>query len=260
MRGFQRLNPIQLQSGKKLYFASDFHLGAPTQKESLKKEKQIVKWLHKISSDASSIFLLGDLFDFWCEYKKVIPKGFIRFQGKIAELSDSGIPIHILKGNHDVWMAHYFRDELGVNIHENPISLEVNTKKFMMGHGDGLGKGNYIFKFLKIIVKSSLGKGLFSILHPNFGVSIAEFWSKISAEKSKEKDELFLGEKEHLFQYSKNIESKVHHDYYVFGHRHLPLEMSISESSTYFNLGEWSSEGHYLEFDGQQASLKHFPF
>ncbi|MBC6399405.1 MAG: UDP-2,3-diacylglucosamine diphosphatase [Ekhidna sp.] len=260
MKGFEHLISIELQAGKKLYFASDFHLGVPNREESLKREKQIVKWLDKISSDASSVFLLGDLFDFWFEYKKAIPKGFVRFQGKMAELSDSGIPIHILKGNHDMWMSDYFRDELGVNIHENPILLNVGERKFMIGHGDGLGKGNCTFKFFTAVFRSKPGRWLFSIIHPNLGVSMAQFWSKISAEKSKIKDKLFLGEKERLFQFSKNIELKTHHDYYIFGHRHLSLEMDISKSSTYFNLGEWFSEGHYLEFDGRQALLKHFPF
>jgi len=260
MKGFERLSSIELQSGKKLYFASDFHLGAPNREESFKREKQIVKWLDKISGDASSVFLLGDVFDFWFEYKKAIPKGFVRFQGKIAELCDDGIPIHILKGNHDVWMSDYFCEELGVTIHKNPLLLDAGTKKFMIGHGDGLGKGDFAFKFLKATSGSSPGRWLFSILHPNLGVSIAQFWSKISARRNRVRDKLFLGEKEHLFQFSKDIESNAHHDYYVFGHRHLPLEMDISESSTYFNLSGWFSEGHYLEFDGQQALLRHFPF
>jgi len=260
MKDIGRFRSIPFVSGKKVYFASDFHLGVPHVEESLKREKYIIKWLELIKRDASAIFLVGDLFDFWFEYSKVIPKGFVRFQGKIAELSDAGIEIHFCTGNHDLWVKDYFIQELGVTIHREPIQLEIGTKKFFISHGDGLGKGDSVFKVIRWVFRSGLAQWLFERLHPNFGVSIAQRWSKISRKKSHSKEEVPLGEKERLFQYCKSIEANSHHDFYVFGHRHLALEMRVSASSTYFNLGEWFDEGHYLEFDGNHAALKSFAY
>lgn len=258
MQEFERLGSIHLPKGKKIYFASDFHLGVPDHGESIKREKHIVKWLEHIKHDASAIFLVGDLFDFWFEYAKAVPKGFVRFQGKIAELADSGIDIHFFTGNHDLWMNDYFRLELGVSVHKNPMYLEINNKRILVGHGDGLGKGDSLFKVIKKVFKSKLANWLFARLHPNFGIALAETLSGISRKKSQPTDKVFLGENERLFEYCRSVEAKYHHDFYVFGHRHLTLEMKVSESSIYYNLGEWFSEGHYLEFDEQHASLKPF--
>ncbi len=256
---FDTAKPINgLKPGQKIYFASDFHLGSPNREESLKRELRIVQWLEQIKSDASAIFFVGDVFDFWFEYKEVVPKGFIRFQGKLAELSDSGIPLFLFAGNHDLWFSNYLTNELGIKIFGGPIQIDINEKRFLIGHGDGLGKGDYFYKALKKVFTASFAKWIFRLLHPDIGVKVALFWSNSSKERSKKKDETFKGDNEVLFKYCRELEQREHHDFYVFGHRHMPLEMELSESSTYFNLGEWMHSNTYLEFDGEKATLLHF--
>jgi UDP-2,3-diacylglucosamine hydrolase len=246
----------ELPSGKKIYFASDFHLGAPNDEESLKREKKIIRWLEHISIDASAIFLLGDVFDFWFEYSTTVPKGFIRFQGKLAELRDRGIPIFLFTGNHDLWMKGYFFKELDIPVIKNPITIQVNDRKLFIGHGDGLGPGDTYYKFIKAIFTNPICQWLFRWLHPDVGVKLAKYWSKKSSIDSS--DEKFEGENERLWKYCKKVNAQTHHDYYIFGHRHLPLELSVADNSTYFNLGEWVTQCNYLEFDGKQATLKAF--
>lgn len=259
MKGAKRISfSYQLELGKKLYFASDFHLGVPSFEASLSREKKIVKWLEHIRNDASAIFLVGDIFDFWFEYQEAIPKGYVRFQGKLAELADAGINIYFFPGNHDLWYREYFKKEIGVRIFEGPISLELGTKRFLVGHGDGLGDGDRAFKFIKRIFTSKIAQWLYRWIHPDVGIWLAKYWSSSSRSKNLTKDEVFLGEKEVLFQYCKAMEQLSHHDYYLFGHRHLPLEMEISNKSTYINLGEWVKANSYLEYDGNQATLQYF--
>ena len=247
-----------LAENKKLYFASDFHLGIPNKEESLKREKKIIEWLEYISNDASAIFLVGDVFDFWFEYKTVVPKSFVRFQAKLASLVDQGIDIFLFTGNHDMWMIDYLHQELGVKILHEATSFNISGKQFFVGHGDGLGPGDTLFKIIKKIFKSPIFRWMFRWLHPDIGVRIAQLWSRRSRIANGELDEKFEGDKERLWQFCKSQNTKMHHDYYIFGHRHLPLELDVSEKSTYFNLGEWVSQYHYLEFDGKNASLKVF--
>lgn len=255
---FERLDPIELEEGKKVYFASDFHLGAPDKHSSLQREKKIVKWMESISDDAHSIFLLGDIFDFWFEYKKAVPKGFIRFQGKVAELSDRGINIVFFRGNHDMWMFDYFPKELNIPVHSDPQQLIINGKEFLIGHGDGLGPGDYNYKILKKIFRNKLSQWLFSRIHPNAGIAIANRWSnKSRASNIKRNEEKFLGEKEYLWSYCKGIEAQHHHDYYIFGHRHLKLDLPV-ENSRYINLGEWVTDSNYAVFDGHELLLEKY--
>lgn len=244
----------ELPSGKKIYFASDFHLGAPNNDESLKREKKIIKWLEHISNDAAAIFLLGDIFDFWFEYATTIPKGFIRFQGALAKLREKGIPIIIFSGNHDLWMKDYFPKELDIPVIRKPISIQVNDKKLLIGHGDGLGPGDTFYKLVKVIFTNPICQWFFRWLHPDIGVKLAKYWSKKSSIDSA--DEKFEGENERLWKYCKEVNQQTHHDFYVFGHRHLPLELSVGDNSTYYNLGEWVTQCNYLEFDGEYANLK----
>lgn len=242
---------------KNIYFASDFHLGAPNFEESLKREKRIVEWLQFIEPTAKEIYLVGDIFDFWFEYKRAIPKGFVRLQGKIAELTDQGIPVHVFTGNHDMWIFDYLPKELGIILHREPISRTFNSKKFLIGHGDGLGPGDKGYKFLKKVFASKFCQWCFARLHPNFGIWLAEKSSKSSRAATSTTDEKFLGqENEWLAIYSKEMLEKEHFDYFVFGHRHLPLELKVGENSTYFNLGEWINYNTYLVFDGTTAELK----
>lgn len=245
-----------MSASKNIYFASDFHLGAPNYEESLKRELKIIKWLDEIKTSASEIYLLGDIFDFWFEYKHAIPKGFVRLQGKIAEITDSGIPVHVFTGNHDMWIFDYLPKELGIILHRKPIKKTYNGKIFLIGHGDGLGPGDLFYKMLKGFFDSKICQWLFARIHPNLGIGIANAWSKKSRKTNLAYDENFLGEdKELLVQYCKTYLKNEHIDYFVFGHRHLPLEIKVGENSTYINLGEWIKQNTFAVFDGEKLRL-----
>lgn len=244
-------------SSKKIYFASDFHLGAPDYDTSLIREKKIVSWLDHIKDSASEIFLVGDIFDFWFEYKRAIPRGFARLQGKIAELTDRGIIVHAFTGNHDMWIFDYLPKELGVKLYRKPIEREFFGKKYLIGHGDGLGPGDKGYKFLKKVFANKFCQWCFARLHPNFGIWLAEKSSKTSRAKTGTTDEKFLGEEnEWLVQYSKELLTKKHYDYFIFGHRHLPLEIKVGENSIYYNLGEWMNYCTFLEVGQNSVELK----
>lgn len=244
---------MQLPEGKRIYFASDFHLGAPNFEKSRERETKIVAWLDQIKTDAHEIYLVGDIFDFWFEYKHAIPKGFIRFQGKIAELTDSGIPVHFFIGNHDMWMFDYFEKELNVKIHRKPIQITFNDKKFLIGHGDGLGPGDRGYKFIKKVFAAKWSQWCFARLHPNFGIWLAQFSSRSSRAKTGNSDEKYLGkENEWLYIYSKEYLETEQIDFFIFGHRHLPLRIRLNESSEYINIGEWLNYNTYAYFDGKE--------
>ena len=245
-----------IPEGKKIYFASDNHLGAPTRAASLPREKKFVAWLDEIKDDAHTIFLLGDLFDFWYEYKRVIPKGFTRTLGKLAELSDSGIQIHYFVGNHDLWMDGYFEEELNIPVYHKPEAFNFNGKSFLIGHGDGLGPGDKGYKRMKKVFTNPIAKWLFRWLHPDLGIRLAHYLSVKNKMISGEEDVKFLGEEnEWLVQFCKAELEKAHTDYFVFGHRHLPLDIKLNDSSTYINLGDWITYFTYAEFDGDQLRL-----
>jgi UDP-2,3-diacylglucosamine hydrolase len=248
-----------MQPGKKIYFASDFHLGVPTFELSLAREKKIVRWLDSIKHDAEEIYLVGDIFDFWWEYKYTIPKGQTRLLGKIAELTDCGIPVHFFTGNHDLWMKDYFIQELGVTVNHDPIKKKHNNKSFLIGHGDGLGPGDGWYKFLKKCFKNPFLIWCFKTLHPNFGFWIARRSSKRSRITTGDSDKHFLGDdNEWLMTYCKEQLKKEHTDFFIFGHRHLPLDLKASETSRYINLGEWINYCSYAVFDGNNVELKTF--
>ncbi|MEQ8478007.1 UDP-2,3-diacylglucosamine diphosphatase [Fulvivirga sp.] len=257
---FDNLGSVDKLDGKKIYFASDFHLGAPNKEESLKRERRIVRWLDSIREDAHSIYLVGDIFDFWFEYKHAIPKGFIRLQGKLAELKDAGIPVIFFTGNHDMWMFDYFPKELDIPVYREPRQLIVGDKKLLIGHGDGLGPGDHTYKFLKLIFEGKFWHWLFARFHPNLGIGFATRWSRSSRVSNEKKEEdKFLGDREFLWQYSKDVEKNEHHDYYIFGHRHLPLNLEVGEANArYFNLGEWVNFNTYGVFDGDKFDLLTF--
>lgn len=249
---------MQLSPSKKVYFASDFHLGAPTYEKSRVRERQICAWLDQIKPDCEALYLVGDIFDFWFEYKFAIPKGFVRLQGKIAEFTDSGIPVHFFTGNHDMWAFDYLPKELGVELHYEPIITTINGKKLYIGHGDGLGPGDYGYKRLKKIFKNRLVQSIFGFIHPNIGIGLADFLSKRSRAKSGHLDEVFLGEeKEWLIQYCKEELRKENIDIFVFGHRHLPILQQV-EVATYVNLGDWIYYFTYGVFDGETIDLLKF--
>ena len=252
-------NHITIPEGKKIYFASDNHLGAPTMESSRPREKKFVAWLDEIKHDAAAIFLLGDLFDFWFEYKTVVPKGFTRTLGKLAEISDSGIPIYYFVGNHDLWMNGYFEEELNIPVFHEPQEFFFNKTSFLIGHGDGLGPGDKGYKRMKKVFTNSFFKWLFRWVHPDLGVSIAQYLSVKNKLISGDDDATFLGEdNEWLVQYCKRKLEENHRDYFVFGHRHLPLEISLEPNSKYINLGDWISYYTYGVFDGEKMELKEY--
>lgn len=252
--------------GNRIYFASDFHLGVPSGAPTREREKKIVAWLEDISHDASEIYLLGDLFDFWFEYKTVVPKGFTRLLGKIAELTDKGIPVTIFAGNHDLWMKDYLEEEVGATVHRKPLIKEWNGKRFFISHGDGLGSYEKGYNIIKSIFENKFCQRLFSGLHPYFGIKIAHFWSRKSRKTSSENNGFKGAENEWLFKFAKTVLEKEHIDYFVFGHRHLPLDLSLNgeenESSNgvsrYINLGDWITHNSYACFDGKELELKYF--
>ncbi|PRD51328.1 UDP-2,3-diacylglucosamine diphosphatase [Sphingobacterium gobiense] len=240
----------------KIYFASDFHLGVTPKAASLERERRLVAWLDHIKPDAKALFLVGDIFDFWFEYSTVVPKGFIRFLGKLAELADLGVEITLFKGNHDMWMFGYLKEQLNANIVENEMILDINDKRFYIHHGDGLGPGDTKYKFLKAFFRSRVCQWLFARLHPNLGIGIAQKWSSHSRAANLD-EERFLGEdREWLIQYAKELLQQEHFDYFIFGHRHLPYDIELRENSRIINLGEWMHTCTYAIWDGKQLELK----
>jgi len=246
----------------KIYFASDLHLGTPDVASSAAREKLFVQWLDEVKTDAKEIFIIGDIFDFWHEYQTVIPKGFVRLQGKIAELCDAGISVHIFTGNHDLWMFGYFEKELGAKVYTNPIQREFNGKKFFIGHGDGLGPGDHGYKFIKSIFSNPACQFLFRWLHPDIGTRLASYFSYESrfgnVGKRKAAEEYTNEEKEWLVQFCRKTLTKEHFDFFVFGHRHLPLDIRLNEKSRYLNTGDWLDYNSYAVFDGEKMELKYY--
>jgi len=245
-----------LSTGKNIYFASDLHLGIPNEKESRERELKFIAWLEFIRGDAQEIHLMGDIFDFWFEYKKAVPRGYVRLLGKIAELADSGIRIYWYYGNHDMWIFDYIPSELGVTVVPNEQIREFEGKKFFLHHGDGLGPGDKGYKFLKKIFRSNLCQWLFARLHPNFGIWLADMSSRKSRYSESDDKKPYQGdEREFLVQFCHEKIKEEHFDYLIFGHRHLPLDMKI-ESSRYINLGDWLEHFTYAIFDGKDVQLK----
>ncbi len=254
-------HPLHIPPHQKAYFASDFHFGTPDYTSSRKREKKVIRWLETIQEDAAMLWLLGDLFDFWFEYKYTIPKGYVRFLGKLATLRDQGLPIYFFTGNHDMWMFDYFTQELGIPVLYHPVSVTINQKKLYIGHGDGLGPGDNTYKLIKKFFKSKTCQWLFSKIHPDLGMGLAQYWSRSSRQKNLRKDESFQGkEKEWIYLHCCEIEQRQHHDFYVFGHRHLPLDLPVQEHSRYINIGEWLTHNTYGVFDGFDMTIQQFEY
>jgi UDP-2,3-diacylglucosamine hydrolase len=246
-----------MQKPGKIYFVSDVHLGAPDVASSLEREKKLVRWLDMIKQDATELFIVGDLFDFWFEYKRAVPRGFVRVLGKLAEIADSGITITLFTGNHDMWIFDYLPNEIGATLHRAPITREWSGKKFYIGHGDGLGPGDHGYKFIKKVFANKFMQWCFARLHPNFGIWLANYFSKSSRAKTGGHDAKFLGdENEWLVTYCKEVLQKKHFDYFIFGHRHLPLEIELDDRAKYINLGDWITYFTYATFDGDKLELK----
>jgi UDP-2,3-diacylglucosamine hydrolase len=243
----------------KNYFASDFHLGVPNHQESLIRERKIVRWLESIEAEAEGLYLLGDIFDFWFEFRKVVPKGYVRLLGKLGQMSDKGVNIFIFKGNHDMWMYGYLQKEIGATIIDSEHILQEGDTKVYMHHGDGLGPGDSFYKMLKrFIFKNPLCEFIFRIAPPSWGLKVAEYFSSKSRLANKNRDEQFIEEKEWLLQYCKKKVEEEHFDYFMFGHRHLPLDLAVNENSRYINLGEWVNYSTYAVMENESIELKTF--
>ena len=248
-----------MSGNKKIYFASDAHFGLQGPDESLPREKLFVKWLEKIRNDASEIYLLGDIFDFWFEYRRVVPRGYTRVLGKIAELTDNGIPVHFFTGNHDIWVFDYLPVETGMIIHKGPHIAELHGKKFYMAHGDGLDEADKGFRIMRRIFTNPTLQWLFARLHPNFAIWFGHKWSHRSR-YSKELITPFQGEdkEEHMIFANRMLE-KQHFDYFVFGHRHIPLDLPLkNQTSRYINLGDWLWHFSYAVFDGNTMEVRKY--
>jgi len=243
----------------KVYFASDFHLGLDMSfQSSSEREALIVQWLDSISGDISELYLLGDIFDYWFEYKSGIPRGHEVFLTKIRELRGLGIPIYFFTGNHDLWMKSYFENEYGIPISRSPITKEIAGKVFHMGHGDGLGPGDYSYKVMKKIFTNPTCQWMFSLLPSEMGLGMMKYFSKQSREKYVDVNE-FLGDKEWLIQYIKSHNELDQVDYYLFGHRHLTIDHQLkNKAARYINLGEWITSRSYVVFDGIEPKIEFF--
>ena len=249
---------IKLNKGKSIYFSSDNHLGAPNYSDSLIREKLFISWLDKIKKDAQVIFLLGDLFDFWFEYYKSVPKGFTRVLGKLSELSDSGIKIYFFVGNHDYWTRDYFQKEIGMEVLKKPTEFKINNKLFFIGHGDGLGPGDFKYKFLKRIFRNPIFIFLFRINYPWFGIPLGNFFSRKNKILSGNNIKFISKENEILYHFCKKKLNVKHYDFFVFGHRHLPLKIELGNNSYYFNTGDWINHYSFLHFKDDSLELKYF--
>ena len=243
----------------KIYFASDFHLGLPAGSVPVEREKKVVKWLNSVAGDAKEIYLLGDIFDFWWEYKLVVPKGFTRFFGAVSEITDSGIPVHFFTGNHDMWVGNYFSDECGMTIHTSPITAQFDGKRFHLAHGEGLGTKSTGYKLLLSIFRNKPLQVMYSALHPSIGVGIGHRWS-LNSRLGKGITTEFLGEeKEDLITYARTILENEEIDYFIFGHRHLAMKYNLLPETEIVFLGDWIKNGSYAEWDGKGLSFKKLP-
>lgn len=247
----------------KIYFASDFHLGIPDHDSSLEREKLLVAWLSMVEKDADELYLMGDIFDFWFEYKTVIPRGFARLFGKLAELTDKGIPVYLFRGNHDIWAFDYLNKELGIQLHRKYVIREWNGKKFFLSHGDGLGPGDSGYKFLKRVFEFKPNQWLFRWLHPDIGTRLALYFSRKSRYANILKDKRLLEEQgkfdlstERLYAFALDqVRQTPEIDYYIFGHRHFPGHVDLPGGKHYINLGDWISNYSYALVDENGLSL-----
>ena len=250
---------MELPEGKKIYFASDFHLGIPDKASSRAREQRLCRWLDSISNDAAQLYLVGDIFDVWFEYKNVIPKGYTRFLGKLAELSDNGLHIEAFTGNHDLWMRGYFEDELNIPVHHGPIRRMVNGKHFLIAHGDGLGPGDHGYKLLKKVLRNPASQWLYRRIHPDTGVGMAGWFSRLGPKHEEGAEKIFQGpDREWLVQYALDILKEEQVDYFIFGHRHIAIEYPLPNGSLYVNLGDWIHYDSYAVFDGSALKLQFY--
>lgn len=252
------MNDLQKRAKSRIYFASDFHLGMPDVAASIERERRIVGWLESIEKDAKEVFLLGDIFDFWFEYRDVVPKGYVRLLGKLAMMADNACKIHFVCGNHDLWIRDYFEKELGFIVHKENFETIIDGKTFLIGHGDGLDSSDKKYKFINSLFKNRLCVSAFAALHPRWAYAIGKTWSKKSRLSHSESDKINRYEQEPIYKYCMTELDKRNIDFFVFGHRHLKCNIPLKNGSCYINTGFWATESPYVEWDGENLYLKNF--
>jgi UDP-2,3-diacylglucosamine hydrolase len=249
---------------KRIYFASDFHLGIPDRESSLKRELRLLDWLSRIEADAEEIYLMGDLFDFWFEYRQVIPKGHVRLLGKLAQIADAGIPVHLFLGNHDMWAFSYLKEELGIHLHWEPEFKTFGTKLFYLAHGDGLGPGDHGFKMMKKVFDCKINQFLFRMIHPDIGIPLALFWSRKSRSAAEQKEKRIEERTLHLIEQRLTIHSEEllrinpEIDFFIYGHYHYPFHRMVGKKAIQVVLGDWMTHFTYAVFDGEKLNLEEF--
>ncbi len=244
---------------KYYYFASDFHLGLNHPTSSKIREKKIVKWLDSIIDNTEELYLLGDLFDYWYEYSEVVPRGHVRTLAKIAEFTDRNIPVHLFTGNHDMWMFGYLEEELGVKLYKSPIKKKIEHHEFLLGHGDGLGPGDRGYKIIKKIFSNKLNQWLFARIHSNLGIKLMKMFSRTSRESQSNISDFKGPEGEWLIQYCESKLENNNIDFFIFGHRHIPIDYTLSNnSSRYINTGDWVEHFSYARYNGHHLELLKF--
>ena len=234
------------------------HLGSPVFGDPREREKRFVGWLDSIKEETKTLYLIGDVFDFWFEYRKAVPRGFTRFLGKLAEFSDAGIEIHYFTGNHDVWVYDYLPEEIGLIVHRKPLVTEISGKTFYIAHGDGQGYNPFLFNLIRGIFHNRLCQFLFRLIHPDIGIKLAHTWANHSRMKEKKRTLPYLGEdKEHLVIYAKSyIREHPETNYLIFGHRHILLDSMLTPQNRMVVIGDWLQHFSYAVFDGEGLSLK----
>ena len=243
-----------------VYFVADFHFGSPDKASSREREKKVLAWLDSIEDSAREIYLLGDIFDFWFEYKDLIPKGQTRFLGKLAQMADRGCRIHFFCGNHDMWQRDYLEEELGFVLHKTKEIIEIDGQRFMIGHGDGLDTKDKKYKLINSLFKSRICTGLFATLHPRLAFALGRFWSRKSRESHSAKDLTDLKQEEPIYKYCMSVHKKLEIDYFIFGHRHLACDMHIGDHARYINVGEWLNQSCFALWDGTCLELQRFEY
>jgi UDP-2,3-diacylglucosamine hydrolase len=247
-----------LKENGKIYFASDFHLGLHTGSSPLDREKKVVRWLKSVAGDAKEIYLLGDIFDFWWEYRLVVPRGYTRFLGTVSEITDSGVPVHFFTGNHDMWVRDYLSSECGMIIHTSPVNTVFNGRTFHLAHGEGLGTKEAGYKILLSIFRNKTLQAMYSSLHPSIGVGIGHMWS-LSSRLGKGLEQQFYGEEnEDLIRYANSVLDTLPVEYFIFGHRHLAMKYTLRQTVEIVFLGDWIKHGSYAEWDGSVLTFKMF--
>lgn len=244
---------------KLVYFLSDAHLGSRAIGDPRAHERKLVSFLDSIKDKAAAIYLLGDMFDFWFEYRTVVPKGHVRFLGKIAEIADSGVEVHFFAGNHDMWVRDYLATEIGATIHLGPLRTQIGGKSLYLAHGDGLGKGDRGYKILRWIFTNRALRFLFALLHPDTALWLAHKWSNHSRASKGLVASEFDPQRDIIYRYAAGIESERHTDYYIFGHRHLAVDRPVGDAGARFLfLGDWLTLFTYAVLDQSGLRLERF--